>query len=57
MKTKHVVLAVIGTIVIVGAFMLVGGTNYINNFFKITVKNEALKMILAILKLYPQIIK
>ena len=31
MKTKHAVLAVIGTIVIVGAFMLVGGANYINN--------------------------
>ncbi len=33
------------------------GKETVNNFFKITVKNEALKMILAILKLYPQIIK
>ena len=31
MKTKSVILAVIGTAVIIGAFMVVGGANYINN--------------------------
>ena len=31
MKTKSAILAVIGTAVIIGAFMVVGGANYINN--------------------------